>query len=411
MSATIQVPYHRPSIGREEIDEVVRTLESGWLTTGPRTEQFEREFREHVGVPQAQAVNSCTAGMHLALAALNIGPGAEVITTPLTFCATVNVILHVGATPVLADVGSDGNIDPASVAARITDQTRAIMPVHLAGLPCEMDAIWALARQHGLYVIEDCAHAVGSHYHGWPIGAGNPASGNYSDAAVFSFYATKNLTTGEGGMVTTHDEALAESLKTLCLHGISRDAWNRYSDHGNWYYEVLRSGFKYNLSDIQSAIGIHQLRKLEGFIESRTRIAEAYNRALADVEEVELPPAKEDCRHSWHLYTLRLNLDTVEIGRDEFIVELNKKGVGTSVHFIPIPLHPFFAPLAHRPENQCPRALALYPRLISLPLYPGMTESQIEYVAESVKQVARSTRKKPVLSTRLSVVQNARVVS
>jgi len=410
LSTTIQVPYHRPSIGREEIDEVVRTLESGWLTTGPRTEQFEREFREHVGVPQAQAVNSCTAGMHLALAALNIGSGAEVITTPLTFCATVNVILHVGATPVLADVGSDGNIDAASLAARITERTRAIMPVHLAGLPCEMDAIWALARQHGLYVIEDCAHAVGSHYHGWPIGAGNPANGNYSNAAVFSFYATKNLTTGEGGMVTTHDEALAESLKSLCLHGISRDAWNRYSDRGNWYYEVLRSGFKYNLSDIQSAIGIHQLRKLEGFIESRTRLAEAYNRALADVEEVELPPAKVDCRHSWHLYTLRLNLDTLEIGRDEFIVELNKKGVGTSVHFIPIPLHPFFAPLTHRPENQCPRALALYPRLISLPLYPGMTESQVEYVAQSVKQVARSTRKKPVLSTRLPAVQNASMV-
>jgi dTDP-4-amino-4,6-dideoxygalactose transaminase len=410
LSTKIQVPYHRPSIGREEIDEVVRTLESGWLTTGPRTEQFEREFRKYIGVPQAQAVNSCTSGMHLVLAALNIGPGAEVITTPLTFCATVNVILHVGATPVLADVGSDGNIDPTSVAARITERTRAIMPVHLAGLPCEMDAIWALARQHGLYVIEDCAHAVGSRYHDWPIGAGNPATGNYSNAAVFSFYATKNLTTGEGGMVTTHDERLAESLKSLCLHGINRDAWNRYSDHGNWYYEVLRSGFKYNLSDIQSAIGIHQLRKLEGFIDTRTRLAGAYNQALADIEELELPPDKADCRHSWHLYTVRLNLESLDIGRDEFIVELNKKGVGTSVHFIPIPLHPFFAPLAHRPENQCPRALALYPRLISLPLYPGMTELQVEYVAESVKQIARSARKKTVSTTRSVAAQDASVV-
>jgi dTDP-4-amino-4,6-dideoxygalactose transaminase len=410
MSPTVQVPFHRPSIGREEIDEVVRTLESGWLTTGPRTEQFEREFRQYIGVPQVQAVNSCTAGMHLALAALNIGPGAEVITTPLTFCATVNVILHVGATPVLADVGADGNIDPASVAARITERTRAIMPVHLAGLPCEMDAIWALARQHGLYVIEDCAHAVGSRYHGWPMGAGNPAIGSYSTAAVFSFYATKNLTTGEGGMVTTHDDALAESLRILCLHGISKDAWNRYSDRGNWYYEVLRSGFKYNLSDIQSAIGIHQLRKLEGFIEARTRLAEAYNRALADIEELELPPAKEDCRHSWHLYTLRLNLDILDISRDKFIVELNKRGIGASVHFIPIPLHPFFAPLADRPENQCPRVLALYPRLISLPLYPGMTESQVEYVVNSVKQVARSARKRRVLSTGLSAAQDASVI-
>jgi dTDP-4-amino-4,6-dideoxygalactose transaminase len=399
MSTTVQVPFHRPSIGREEIEEVVRTLESGWLTTGPRTEQFEREFRNYVGAPLSQAVNSCTAGMHLALAALGIRPGSEVITTPLTFCATVNVILHVGATPVLADIGEDGNIDPKSVAERITERTRAIMPVHLAGLPCEMDAIWKLAKQHGLRVIEDGAHAVGSHYHGSPIGAGNSPTGEHSDAAVFSFYATKNLTTGEGGMVTTHDAALAESLKILCLHGISKDAWNRYADHGNWYYEVLRPGFKYNLTDIQSAIGIHQLRKLEGFIESRTRIAEAYNRAFANVTELELPPDKDDCRHSWHLYMLRLNLDTLSISRDQFIVELNKKGIGTSVHFIPIPLHPFFAPLAQRPENQCPRALALYRRLISLPLYPGMTESQVQYVAESVKQIARSARKKSISRT------------
>lgn len=394
MSTTVQVPYHRPSIGKEEIEEVVRTLESGWLTTGPRTAQFEQEFSEYVNAPYAQAINSCTSGLHLALAALGIGPGTEVITTPLTFCATVNVILHVGATPVLADVGPDGNIDPASVASRVTERTRAIIPVHLAGLPCEMDAIWALAGQHGLHVVEDSAHAIGSHYHGRPIGAGDPARGNCSDAVVYSFYATKNLTTGEGGMVTTHDEALAESLKTLSLHGISKDAWNRYSDRGNWYYEVLRPGFKYNLPDILSAIGIHQLRKLEGFIEARTQYAQAYNRAFANVEEFELPPNKSYCRHSWHLYMLRLSLDKLEINRDDFIVELKKKGIGTSVHFIPIPLHPFFAARAHRQENQCPRALALYPRLISLPLYPGMKESQIEYVAESVKEIVRQVRKR-----------------
>lgn len=397
MSTTTRVPFHRPSIGREEIDEVVRTLESGWLTTGPRTAQFEQEFREYVGAPHAQAVNSGTSGLHLALAAANVGPGMEVITTPLTFCSTVNVILHVGATPVLADVGSDGNIDPASVAARITERTRAIMPVHLAGLPCEMDSIWALARQHGLSVIEDSAHAAGSYYRGLPIGSENPVTGDCSDASVFSFYATKNLTTGEGGMVTTHDEALAESLKTLCLHGISKNAWNRYSDHGNWYYEVLRWGFKYNLTDIQSSIGIHQLRKLEGFIEARTRLVQAYNRAFADVAEFELPPDKDDCRHSWHLYMLRLNLEKIEVSRDEFIGELNKKGIGVSVHFIPIPLHPFFAPFADRPENQCPRAMALYPRLISLPLYPAMTEAQVEYVTESAKEIARRGRShKPV---------------
>lgn len=397
MNTSLRVPFHRPSIGREEIDEVVRTLESGWITTGPRTAQFEQEFREYVGVPHAQAVNSGTSGLHLALAALNVGPGMEVITTPLTFCSTVNVILHVGATPVLADVGADGNLDPVSVAARITKRTRAIVPVHLAGLPCDMDAIWALARQHGLHVIEDSAHAAGSRYHGLPVGAMNPGTGDTSHASVYSFYATKNLTTGEGGMVTTHDDAVAESLKVLCLHGISKSAWNRYSDRGNWYYEVSRPGFKYNLTDIQSSIGIHQLRKLEGFIAARTRLVEGYNRAFAGVPEFELPPDKDDCRHAWHLYMLRLNLDRIEISRDEFIVELNKRGIGVSVHFIPIFLHPFFAPFAERPENQCPRAMALYPRLISLPLYPEMTDAQVEYVAESAKTIARQARScKPV---------------
>jgi dTDP-4-amino-4,6-dideoxygalactose transaminase len=393
MSTTLKVPFHRPSIGREEIDEVVRTLESGWLTTGPRTAQFEQEFAEYADVPHAQAVNSCTAGLHLSLAALNIGPGAEVITTPLTFCATVNVIFHVGATPVLADIGSDGNIDPASVESRITSRTRAIMPVHLAGLPCDMNAIWKLAKEHGLAVIEDSAHAAGSRYQGFPIGAGNPETGDRSNASVFSFYATKNLTTGEGGMVTTHDEALADTLKILCLHGISKNAWNRYSDRGSWYYEVLCSGFKYNLTDIQSSIGIHQLRKLEDFTEARANIVRLYNEAFADVDEFELPPDKKDCRHAWHLYGLRLNLDKLEISREEFITELTRTGIGTSVHFIPIPLHPFFAPYAMLPENHCPRALELYPRLISLPLYPGMSKAQALQVIESSKEVARRARK------------------
>ncbi len=393
MNMTIQVPFHRPSIGQEEIDEVVSTLKSGWLTTGPRTARFEREFRESLGVPHALAVNSCTAGMHLALAALKIGPGSEVITTPLTFCATVNVILHTGATPVLADVGPDGNIDSAIVAARITERTRAIIPVHLAGLPVEMDPIWALARRHKLFVIEDCAHAVGSRYRGWPIGAGNPEVGEYSDVAAFSFYATKNLTTGEGGMVTAYDENLAETMKVLCLHGISKDAWNRYSDRGNWFYEVLEAGFKYNLSDIHSAIGIHQLRKLEDFVRVRTRYAQIYNKSLEGVEEFELPPDKPHCRHAWHLYMLRLNLDKLSITRDEFILRLRERGIGTSVHFIPIQLHPFFSRFAQRNENECPQTMSLYPRLVSLPLYPAMTEEQVYYVAKTASEVARNARK------------------
>jgi dTDP-4-amino-4,6-dideoxygalactose transaminase len=395
----VQVPYHRPSIGQEEIDEVVSTLKSGWLTTGPRTAQFETEFREYVQAHYALAVSSCTTGLHLTLAALGIGPGMEVITSPLTFCATVNVILQVGATPVLADIGPDGNIDPASIEARITERTKAIMPVHFAGLPCEMDAIWEIAKRHQLLVIEDSAHAAGSHYRQFPIGAANPHTGASSNASVFSFYATKNLTTGEGGMIVTHDEKLAENLRILCLHGISKNAWNRYSDRGNWYYEVLRQGYKYNLTDIQSAIGIHQLRKLESFLEVRTRYAQTYNQAFADVEEFETPPDKNDCRHAWHLYGLRLNLDKLEINRDEFIVELKKRGVGTSMHFIPIPLHPFFAAYADRPENQCPDAVNLYYRMFSLPLYPAMTESQVEYVATTAKDIARNHRKhRPVFA-------------
>jgi dTDP-4-amino-4,6-dideoxygalactose transaminase len=394
----MRVPYHRASIGREEIEEVVKTLESGWLTTGPRTAEFERQFAASiVGAPHAQAVSSCTAGLHLSLVALGIGPGMEVITTPLTFCATVNVILHVGATPVLADVGSDGNIDPVSVESRTTERTRAIIPVHLAGLPCDMNAIWNIAKKYNLYVIEDAAHAAGAHYHCVPIGAGNPQTGDHSNAAVFSFYATKNLTTGEGGMITTHDAETAETLKTLCLHGISKNAWNRYSDRGSWYYEVLRPGFKYNLTDIQSALGIHQTRKLEGFIRTRTQYAHLYNELFAGVEELQVPPDKKDCRHAWHLYSLRLNLETLDITRDEFIEQLKNRGVGTSVHFIPIPLHPAYQAIAARPENQCPEAMSLYPRLISLPLYPSMTISQVEYVAESVKQVALKARTKNVV--------------
>jgi len=380
-------------IGKEEIDEVVDTLESGWLTTGPKTAQFEREFQDYVGAPYALAVNSATSAMHLALAALGIGPGDEVITTPLTFCATVNTILQVGATPVLADVGVDGNIDPVSISEKVTSRTRAVMPVHLAGLPCDMDSIWRLARKKGLHVIEDAAHAVGTHYKGHPIGAGHPESGYRSDAVCFSFYATKNLTTGEGGMVVTHDEKLFSQMKVLCLHGISKDAWDRYTEKGNWYYEVVSCGFKYNLSDIQSAIGIHQLRKLENFIEARARQARFYNESFANFPEVETPADNPPDRHSWHLYTLRLNLDMLEIDRAEFIRELRRRNIGTSVHFIPIPLHPAYRSFAQLPRNHCPRALELYRRVISLPLYPAMTEAQLEHVAAAVKDIVVAHRR------------------
>jgi dTDP-4-amino-4,6-dideoxygalactose transaminase len=397
------IPYNLPSIGEEEINEVVSTLKSGWITTGPRTSQFEEELREYVYAPLSLAVNSCTAGLHLALEALGLRPGDEVITTPLTFCATVNTILQAGAIPVLADTGSDGNIDPDSVEARITDRTRVILPVHLGGLPCEMDRLWDLARRYKLSIVEDAAHAIGSHYKGFPIGAGNPRSGLRSDAVVFSFYATKNLTTGEGGMITTHDATLLERMRILCLHGISKDAWNRYSENGNWYYEVVDCGYKYNLSDIQSAIGIHQLRKQESFIETRTRYAQLYNKLLGEVDEIELPPYRQDCRHSWHLYALRLKLDRLDLDRGEFIHLLRKRNIGASVHFIPIPLHPFYAGLAKEPRNHCPGTLELYPRLVSLPLYPAMAEEQIRYVADAVKDIIMAGKKTKVGSAAVSV--------
>jgi dTDP-4-amino-4,6-dideoxygalactose transaminase len=392
MSKQSFIPFHLPSIGDEEVQEVEATLRSGWLTTGPRTAQFEKDFSAYVNSPHAVALNSCTAGFHVALAALGIGKGDEVITTPMTFCSTVHTILHTGAKPVLADVGVDGNIDPEQIERAITPQTRAIMPVHLAGLPCDMGAIWSLARRNGLFVIEDAAHAVGTKYQGHMIGEGS-AQGDQpaSDAVAFSFYATKNMTTGEGGMVTTPRESLAARMRMLSLHGMNRDAWNRYGEQGNWYYEVAESGFKYNLTDIQSALGIHQLRKLESFLETRTRFAQIYNRELGDIPELELPVDRTTDRHAWHLYIVRLNLDLLNIDRQAFISELRRKGIGTSVHFIPIPVHPYFAKLGLSPHS-CPSAMGIYPRTISLPLYPAMTEDQVHYVAQAVKDIVRLHR-------------------
>jgi dTDP-4-amino-4,6-dideoxygalactose transaminase len=390
------IPFHVPSIGEEEIAEVVDTLRSGWLTTGERTARFEREFRTYIGCKHALAVNSCTAGLHLALAALGIGPGDEVITTPLTFCATVNTIIHVGAMPVMADVTADGNIDPDAIAARITPQTRAVIPVHLGGLPCRMDRIWEIARRHNLKVVEDAAHATDARFGGLAPGAA--AANRTSDAVAFSFYATKNITTGEGGMVTTNDQKLAERMRVLCLHGISKDAWNRYTEKGSWYYEVLEPGFKYNLSDVQSAIGVQQLKKIERLHSLRAAYVGVYNRRLAEIQEVETPPACDYGRHAWHLYALRLNLDRLDIDRDQFINELRGRGIGTSVHFIPITLHPFFSQWAQQERNRCPKADALYRRMISLPLYPSLAMEQIHYITDCVKQIVASHTKREVVA-------------
>ena len=390
------IPFHVPEIGRQEIDEVADTLRSGWVTSGPKTTRFEKDFRDCVASGHALAVNSCTAGLHLALAALGVGPGDEVITTPLTFCATVHAILQVGATPILADVAPDGNISPDSIAARVTARTRAILPVHLGGLPCPMDRIWETARSRGLLVVEDAAHALGSSYRGSPIGGYNEACGAASDAVAFSFYATKNITTGEGGMVTTQDPGLAEKMRLLSLHGIRRGGGERRPESASWRYEVVHTGFKYNMSDIQAAIGIHQLAKLKRFVEIRTRYAGMYNEAFSGVDEVEVPAEREDSRHCWHLYSIRLRLDRLALTRDELMEELRRRKIGTSVHFIPIPLHRYFAGQAGLDAAQCPRALELYQRSISLPLYPAMTVEQVRRVADSVKLILARAKRAPV---------------
>jgi dTDP-4-amino-4,6-dideoxygalactose transaminase len=385
--ARMIVPFHRPSLGEEEKREIAEVLDSGWLTSGPKVAQFETEFRALTRAPFAAAVSSATAGMHVALEALGVGPGDEVITTPLTFCATVLAIGQSGAMPVLADIGEDGNIDPALVEQKITARTKAILPVHLGGLPCHLRALRGIADKHGLYVVEDAAHAAGSCYDGAPVGGG-------SDAVVFSFYANKNMTTAEGGMVTTRDREVDQRIRLLSLHGIDKATWARESNGRSWKYEVAEAGFKYNLSDLQGAVGLAQLRKLEGFTAARRRLAHFYHARFRGVEELELPAGADDPGHSWHLYALRLRLEALCIDRDGFIEELNRRGIGASVHFIPIPLHRAFEGLVVDPELECGRTLGLYPRLLSIPIYPSLEDAQAEFVASAVVDIARTNRRR-----------------
>ena len=380
------LPFALPSIGMDEVNDVSETLLSGWLTTGPRTKEFERTFAAFVGARHAIAVNSATGGLHLCLAALGIGPGDEVITTPLTFCATANVIVHLGATPVFADIGPDLNIDPAAVRARITPRTKAIMPVHFGGLPCAMDELRAIAREHNLAIVEDAAHAVGATYGDRPIGSVPEGS---RDMVVFSFYATKNLTTGEGGMVTCDDPVLAEQIRILSLHGISRDAWKRYTAEGSWYYEVLVPGYKYNMTDLQAALGLRQLRRFAGFQAERERLVARYDAHFADLATLLPPPhaAAPGTRHAWHLYAIRLDLQHLTIDRARFIEELRACNIGASVHFIPVHLHPFYRDRYGLQRGDYPHAEAAYDAIVSLPLYPRMTDADVDRVALAVRLI------------------------
>lgn len=375
------LPFSSPLISEEEIAEVADTLRSGWLTTGPKVTRFEEEFAHYVGSKHSVAVNSCTAALHLALVAAGIGVGDEVITTPFTFISTANVILHAGAKPVFVDIKPDSlNIDVEKLAAVITPKTKAIIPVHYAGQPCEMDEILKIARQYDLLVIEDAAHGVAAEYKGRKVGT-------IGDATCFSFYATKNLVTGEGGMVTTDDGGLAKKIKVLSLHGMNQDAWKRYTAAGSWYYEVIFPGYKYNMTDIQASLGLHQLRKLTQFQKRREEIAKTYNEALTELDAIEIPSVMPGVKHAWHLYVIKIIPERLKIDRNQFIELLKEENIGTSVHFIPVHLHPYYRETFGFKKGDFPITEEAYEHVISLPLYPKMSDENVEHVIETVKRI------------------------
>ena len=381
------LPFDRPDTGEEEIAAVAEVLRSGWITTASRAREFEARFAEYAGAGQALAVSSGTAAMQVALAAWGIGPGDEVITTPLTFCSTVHVIVHQGARPVLADVGDDYNLDPGQAAARITPRSRVLLPVHVGGLPCAMEALLELARAHGLKVLEDAAHATGAEVGGKKVGG-------LSDATAFSFYATKNLTTAEGGMLTSDDGEFMERARLWHLHGMSRDAWKRYTAEGAWGYDVLVPGFKANMSDLQAALGLVQLAKLERNLARRREIAEAYTAAFSQMPElVPAPEAQPGDRHAHHLYTLRLDLGRLTIGRDRFFEELRARGIGASVHFIPVYRFTYYRQQFGWEAADFPKAEAIYQSTISLPCYPRMTDGDSARVIAAVQEIVELHRR------------------
>ncbi len=372
--------FGAPLIGDEEIREVVSSLESGWLGTGPKVARFEADFAAYKGVSEKHvaAVNSCTAALHVSMVASGIGPGDEVITTPLTFAATVNAIVHAGATPVLADVDPlTMNIDPEAVAAAITPRTRAIMPVHFAGRSCDMQSLCALAERHDLMIIEDCAHAIETEYHG-------RRAGTWGDFGCFSFYVTKNVITGEGGMIVARNDEHIARAKVLALHGMSKDAWRRFSDEGHKHYFVVECGFKYNMMDLQAALGIHQLARVEQNWRLREAIWNRYQEAFADLPASRPAPSEPDTRHAYHLYTLLVG-DDAPLSRDEMLDEMTRQSIGVGVHYLSIPEHPYYQErFGWRPEEY-PNAMRIGRRTISLPLSPKLSERDIDDVIAATR--------------------------
>ena len=375
------IVFGAPLIEEAEIEEVISTMRSGWLGTGPKVARFERDFAQFKGAGNAVAVNSCTAALHLSVLAAGIQPGDEVITTPLTFCATVNAIIHAGGTPVLADIDPRTmNIDPAEILGRITPATRAIVPVHFAGRPCDMDAILAIARGHELKIIEDCAHAVEAEYKSRRVGT-------IGDFGCFSFYVTKNIVTGEGGMVVTNDDEAASRIKILALHGMSKDAWHRFSDTGYQHYQVVECGFKYNMMDLQAAIGLHQLQRVGVYWKRRQNIWRRYNEAFADLPVVVPADPDAEAKHSYHLYTLLVSSERTGISRDDFVAAMTAENVGVGVHYLSVPEHAYYQRKFGWNPLQYPRAMEIGRSTVSLPLSPKLSDEDVEAVIAGVRKV------------------------
>lgn len=372
--------FGSPLIEEAEIEEVVACLRSAWIGTGPRVAQFEADVAAYKGVSQAVALNSCTAALHLSLLVANLKPGDEVITTPLTFCATVNAIIHAGATPVLADVDfATMNIDPVEIERRITPRTRAIVPVHFAGRACDMDAIMSIANKHNLKVIEDCAHAIETEYKG-------RKAGTFGDFGCFSFYSTKNIVTGEGGMVLAKREEDIARLKVLGLHGMSKDAWKRFGDEGFKHYQVVECGFKYNMMDMQAAIGIHQLKRVEAYWQRRSQIWQYYMEAFAGLP-IGLPALVEaNTRHAYHLYTILIDKEKTGVSRDQFLDHMTAEGIGVGVHYLSLPEHPYYQQtFGWKPEDY-PNAMRIGRQIVSLPISAKLAETDVSDVVKSVKK-------------------------
>lgn len=379
------LPFSPPSIGPEEIAEVVDTLTSDWITTGPKTRRFESDFAQFIGAPGALAVFSATDAMQVALAALGTSPGDEIITTTMTFCSTVHVIEHLGARPVLVDVEPDTLcIDPRAVERAVTSRTKGVLPVHLYGHPCDLDPLLDLAKSRGLFVLEDAAHALPARYKGRMVGT-------VGTATAFSFYATKNMTTAEGGMLTGDPDLLARA-RMWSLHGMSRDAYKRYSAEGSWFYEVVLPGFKCNMTDIQASLGLQQLKKLPRFQDRRRQVVQRYQSELGGLPEIETPTERAEVESAWHIYPLRLHLEALRIGRSQFIEELRARNVGASVHFIPVHLHPYYREKYGYSALDFPVAAAHYERLVSLPLHPRLSDEDVDDVIEAVRDVVESFR-------------------